>query len=152
MRAATREEFNKASEWRIYDYVTRHFIASLHDDMEYIEKTLLVDCNGYQFQYTWHEVCIPSLCKERPFSGFYNCVGGARVFTSNYGIVTSLALIRLRTTQNHVTGPGSVRNYTKTSGKIIILLFLRLVLLKFCFLFHIDRLWIRASHSLCHGK
>jgi len=65
MRAATREEFNKASEWRIYDYVTRHFIASLHDDMEYIEKTLLVDCNGYQFQYTWHEVCIPSLCSDR---------------------------------------------------------------------------------------
>ena len=57
MRAATREEFNKASEWRIYDYVTRHFIGSLHDDMEYTEKTLLVDVNGYQFQYTWHEVC-----------------------------------------------------------------------------------------------
>eukprot|EP00111_Clytia_hemisphaerica_P010804 TCONS_00031598-protein len=56
MRAATRDEFQKSSEWRIYDYVTRHFIASLHDDMEYVEKTLVADVNGFQFKYTFHEV------------------------------------------------------------------------------------------------
>ena len=48
MAAAPREEFAKGNEWRIYDYVTRHFIASLHEDMEYIEKRLMVDMNGYR--------------------------------------------------------------------------------------------------------
>ena len=56
MRAATRDEIPKSNEWRIYDYVTRHFIASLHDDMEYSEKTLIADVNGFHFKYTWHEV------------------------------------------------------------------------------------------------
>lgn len=27
MRAAPRDEFSKGNEWKIYDYVTRHFIA-----------------------------------------------------------------------------------------------------------------------------
>ena len=49
MAAAPREEFSKGNEWRIYDYVTRHFIASLHQDMEYVEKRLIVNLNGYRF-------------------------------------------------------------------------------------------------------
>ena len=31
------DEFSKGKEWRLYDYVTRHFIASLMDDAEYDE-------------------------------------------------------------------------------------------------------------------
>ena len=27
MRAAPRDEFSKGNEWKIYDYVTRHFIG-----------------------------------------------------------------------------------------------------------------------------
>ena len=56
MRAAPRDEFSKGNEWKIYDYVTRHFIASLHDDCEYVERKLLVDLNGFRFSYTWHEM------------------------------------------------------------------------------------------------
>ena len=56
MKAATRDELSKGGEWKIYDYVTRHFIASLHDDMDYIEKKVVVNINGYKFQYLWHEV------------------------------------------------------------------------------------------------
>ena len=56
MMAATRNEITKANEWRVYDYVTRHFIASLHENMEYTEKTLIADVNGFHFKYTWHEV------------------------------------------------------------------------------------------------
>ena len=56
MKAATRDELSKGGEWKIYDYVTRHFIASLHDDMEYTEKKIIVDINGFKFQYAWHEV------------------------------------------------------------------------------------------------
>ena len=56
MRAATRDEIPKGNEWKIYDYVTRHFIASLHDDFEYMEKSLKVDIGGFKFIYKWHEV------------------------------------------------------------------------------------------------
>ena len=56
MRAAPRDEFSKGNEWRIYDYVTRHFIGTLHDDMVYLEKTMQFHINGYRFSYTWHEV------------------------------------------------------------------------------------------------
>ena len=56
MRMATRDEISKPNEWKIYDYVTRHFIASLHDDFEYVEKTLMVDIGGFKFSYKWHEV------------------------------------------------------------------------------------------------
>ena len=40
--------FFQGNEWRIYDYVTRHFIASLHQDFEYVEKRILVNVNGYR--------------------------------------------------------------------------------------------------------
>lgn len=56
MRAAPRDEISKGNEWKIYEYVTRHFIASLHDDCEYLERKLNVDLNGYNFSYTWHEM------------------------------------------------------------------------------------------------
>jgi len=56
MRAAPRDEFSKGNEWKIYDYVTRHFIASLHDDCEYLERKMVVDLNGFNFSYTWHEM------------------------------------------------------------------------------------------------
>ena len=76
MRAAPRDEFSKGNEWKIYDYVTRHFIgnivatsmvfkifyvfyhflASLHDDAEYVERKLLMDLNGFPFSLTWHEM------------------------------------------------------------------------------------------------
>ena len=29
MRAAPRDEFSKGNEWKIYDYVTRHFIGKI---------------------------------------------------------------------------------------------------------------------------
>ena len=29
MRAAPRDEFSKGNEWKIYDYVTRHFIGMI---------------------------------------------------------------------------------------------------------------------------
>ena len=32
-----KDEFSKGKEWRLYEYVTRHFIASLMDDAEYDE-------------------------------------------------------------------------------------------------------------------
>jgi len=56
MKAAPRDEFSKGNEWKIYDYVTRHFIASLHDDCEYMERKMVVDLNGFNFSYTWHEM------------------------------------------------------------------------------------------------
>jgi len=56
MRAAPREEISKGNEWKIYDFVTRHFIASLSDDLEYVERRVVVNLEGYNFQYIYHEI------------------------------------------------------------------------------------------------
>ena len=37
-------------------YVCRHFIASLSDDLEYLERRVVVNMEGYNFQYTYHEI------------------------------------------------------------------------------------------------
>ena len=57
----------KGNEWKIYEYVTRHFIASLHDDCEYLERKLTVDLNGYNFSYTWHEMMDRGFLFAMPF-------------------------------------------------------------------------------------
>eukprot|EP00438_Fugacium_kawagutii_P026500 Skav202811 [mRNA] locus=scaffold326:1037841:1064355:+ [translate_table: standard] len=83
MKAAPRDEFSKGaarlrgrrgSEWRLYDYITRHFISSLMPDVEYEEKALeqgvvacrgcfcwmlealIVNLAGEDFCYTYHEM------------------------------------------------------------------------------------------------
>lgn len=56
MKAAPRDEFSKGSEWRLYDFITRHFIASLMPDVEYDEKALIVNVGGEDFAYTFHEM------------------------------------------------------------------------------------------------
>ena len=37
-------------------FVCRHFIASLSDDLEYLERRVVVNMEGYNFQYTYHEI------------------------------------------------------------------------------------------------
>ena len=54
MRAAPRDEFAKGNEWKIYDYVTRHFIATLHDDMTYTERTVLIDIAGHRLGFLYN--------------------------------------------------------------------------------------------------
>ena len=34
----------------------RHFIATLHDNMQYVERKLVVDIGGYNFVHEWHEI------------------------------------------------------------------------------------------------
>ena len=36
----------------------RHFIATLHDDMKYMERKIMVDIGGFNFMYKWHEVIL----------------------------------------------------------------------------------------------
>lgn len=56
MKAAPRDEFNKGNDWRLYDYITRHFIASLMDDVQYEEHTYMFDIGGEEFVFTCHVV------------------------------------------------------------------------------------------------
>lgn len=56
MKAAPRDEFRGGKEWRLYDYVTRHFIASLMDDMTYTECLAVYDVGGEEFGMTYHEI------------------------------------------------------------------------------------------------
>ncbi|CAK8993289.1 unnamed protein product [Durusdinium trenchii] len=61
IKAAPKDEFSKGKEWRLYEYVTRHFIASLMDDASYDEIRYVFDVAGEHFTFTYHEV------KERGF-------------------------------------------------------------------------------------
>ncbi|CAK0893421.1 unnamed protein product [Prorocentrum cordatum] len=49
MRCAPRGEITKGKEWKLYDYIARHFIASLMDDFQYVEHQMVVVVgNRYQ--------------------------------------------------------------------------------------------------------
>lgn len=56
VRAVTRNELAKANEWKIYDYVTRHFLGSLHNDFEYAETMIKVNVGSNDFSFTCHDV------------------------------------------------------------------------------------------------
>eukprot|EP00435_Cladocopium_sp_Y103_P032004 s1452_g8.t1 len=56
IKAAHKEEFSKGKEWRLYEYVTRHFIASLMEDAAYDEISYVFDVAGEQFAFTYHYV------------------------------------------------------------------------------------------------
>ena len=60
----------------------RHFIASLSDDLEYLERRVVVNLETYNFQYIYHEItglftCSSSLvvltCLVWFREGFYDC-------------------------------------------------------------------------------
>eukprot|EP00913_Durusdinium_trenchii_P032807 g30712.t1 len=55
IKAAPKDEFSKGKEWRLYEYVTRHFIASLMDDASYDEIRYVFDVAGEHFTFTYHE-------------------------------------------------------------------------------------------------
>jgi len=56
MKLAWKEDFTKGKEWRIYDLVCRHFIASLLPDVDYTEHIYSVDVGGQRFSSKWHVV------------------------------------------------------------------------------------------------
>eukprot|EP00928_Gymnodinium_smaydae_P089617 TRINITY_DN7354_c0_g2_i1.p1 TRINITY_DN7354_c0_g2~~TRINITY_DN7354_c0_g2_i1.p1 ORF type:complete len:1373 (+),score=227.90 TRINITY_DN7354_c0_g2_i1:530-4120(+) len=56
MKAAPRDEFSKGNEWRLYDYITRHFIASLSGDVKYTEHRIVFDVGGEEFVFLYHTV------------------------------------------------------------------------------------------------
>ncbi|CAJ1349592.1 unnamed protein product [Effrenium voratum] len=56
MKAAPKDEFSKGKEWRLYEYVTRHFIASLMDDVEYDEVSYVFEVASEHFVFTYHQV------------------------------------------------------------------------------------------------
>jgi len=69
MKCAGREEFTgkRAKEWKIYNYVSRHFIGSLMQDFQYIERTATVQLGGYPFQFKWHQVTERGFCYVMPW-------------------------------------------------------------------------------------
>ena len=53
---ATKEDFTKNSEWRLYETVVRHFIASFMPNMVYTETTAHLSIGTEQFKFTTHHV------------------------------------------------------------------------------------------------
>lgn len=45
-------DFTKPQEWRLYEYITRHFIASLMPNMAYTEFRYTIALGMEQFTYT----------------------------------------------------------------------------------------------------
>jgi len=54
MRCASQNEFTKNKQWRLYDYVCRHFIGSLMDDASFTEHTVVAKLDGVPFTAKWH--------------------------------------------------------------------------------------------------
>jgi hypothetical protein len=48
MKVVTKEQLPE-DEWRLYEYITRHFIASLSDDCTYKEIVIIFDIGGETF-------------------------------------------------------------------------------------------------------
>lgn len=49
--------------WRIYEYITRHFIASLAPDMVHEVTTIVIDIKGHRFSTTCSNVIEPGYTK-----------------------------------------------------------------------------------------
>jgi len=68
MRSAPRGELTKGKEWKLYDFITRHFIASLMPDFQYTEHTLTASVGqGIEFAYKWHTVQEQGFCGAMPW-------------------------------------------------------------------------------------
>mmetsp|Transcript_162017 Transcript_162017/g.519455 ORF Transcript_162017/g.519455 Transcript_162017/m.519455 type:complete len:912 (+) Transcript_162017:19-2754(+) len=68
VRCAPRGEIAKGKEWKLYDYIARHFIASLMDDVQYTEHTLTVSVGQHvTFKYKWHTIEEPGFWFAMPW-------------------------------------------------------------------------------------
>ena len=104
--------FYSGSEWRLYDYITRHFISSLMPDVEYEEKdrnmhwhflahldnswqsvillpsqALIVNIAGEDFCYTYHEM------RERPYMSWMLFMSGIKAEVCLQSISFSLIVL-----------------------------------------------------------
>lgn len=51
MKAASRNELD-GDAWKLYDYITRHFIGTVSKDCKYISTTATFNINGEMFSTT----------------------------------------------------------------------------------------------------
>ena len=55
--AATRATLRGGErEWRVYELIAKHFLASLMAPMKYIENRAEISILGEKFAYSWHQV------------------------------------------------------------------------------------------------
>ena len=56
MRASTRQQLRCGGdpEWRLYEYISRHFVASLLPPIRYSEHVCTLRLGSERFTYTWH--------------------------------------------------------------------------------------------------
>ncbi|XP_062517426.1 DNA topoisomerase 3-beta-1-like [Corticium candelabrum] len=58
-RCATESEIGGGDAWRLYQYITQHFIATVSPDCSYIQTTAQFDINGEQFSCSGKRVTDP---------------------------------------------------------------------------------------------
>jgi len=66
-RAATRGQLRGDRDWKIYEMIARHFIASLLPPMKYIEHIAEIKVAGELFRYTWHHVTEEGFTRVAPW-------------------------------------------------------------------------------------
>jgi len=74
MRASTEDQVGGGEAWRLYDFIARHFIASVSPDCEYETQTARFDANGESFSaqgvrvitHGWTEIMPRRMIKDCP--------------------------------------------------------------------------------------
>lgn len=71
MKAGTQNDFDRDA-WRIFDYVTRHFIGTLAGDMKYEQTKIFFSIGSEKFHKTGSIVLEPGFTQVMPWQGFSN--------------------------------------------------------------------------------
>jgi hypothetical protein len=69
----------------------RHFIATLHDNMEYVERQLVVDIGGFNFVYQWHEITDKGFTLAMPWK-----LRVCFLSTYRYGLLRIITEVKLK--------------------------------------------------------
>ena len=58
-RAVSRGELGDGDAWRLYDYIVRHYLATVATNCKYEQTSVNIDCGGEQFSMTGKKVTDP---------------------------------------------------------------------------------------------
>ena len=67
MKTATQSSFSDTDSWKVYDYVTRHFIATLSNDMKYDKTTITFLIGTEKFSKSGNYILDPGYTKVMPW-------------------------------------------------------------------------------------
>jgi DNA topoisomerase IA len=82
MEAATESRIGGGDAWRLYDFITRHFIASLSPDCKYASQRVVLSVAGEKFSVTGQSVLAPGWTLVMPHR--QGCPPGCQIGTRRW--------------------------------------------------------------------